>query len=105
MLVQIIVTVKHITTCAKTRITTCPASFLYIILQRIGNIIMHYKTDIFLIDSHTKCRRGHDDVCLIVHKSILVGNFFIGFHFPIERECLVTVTSQFCSQFLCSFGA
>ena len=36
---------------------------------------------------------------------VLVGNFFIGFHFPIERECLVTVTSQFCSQFLCSFGA
>ena len=33
------------------------------------------------------------------------GNFFIGFHFPIERECLVTVTSQFCSQFLCPFGA
>ena len=105
MLVQIIVTVKHITTCAKTGITTSSSCFLYIILQRIGNIIMYHQPDIFLIDSHAECGCGHNDVYLIVHESILVGNFFIGFHFPIEGECLVTVASQLCSQFLCPFGA
>ena len=104
MLVQIIVIIKHITTCAKIGVTACPACLLNIILQRIGNVIMYHKTDIFLVHSHAKCGCGHNDVYLIVHESVLVGYFFIGFHFPIERECLVTVASKLCSQFSCPFG-
>ena len=50
-----------------------------------GNIIMYYKTNIFFIDSHTECRRSHDNVYLVIHECVLVGNFFISFHFTIER--------------------
>ena len=85
MFVQIIVTIKHIATCTEAGITTGSACFLNVVLQRIGNIIMYHKTDIFLINPHAKCRRSHNDVHLIVHEGILVGNFFISFHFTIER--------------------
>ena len=77
MLVQIIVTIKHITTRAEAGITTGSTCFLNVVLQRIGNVIMYHKTDIFFVDSHTKCRRSHDDVYLVIHECILVGNFFI----------------------------
>ena len=104
MLVQVVVIVKHITTCAEARVTTCPACFLNVVFQRIGNVIMYHKADIFLVYSHTECRRSYDDVYLVVHESVLVGIFFISFHLAIERQCLVTVASQFCSQFHRSFG-
>ena len=66
---------------------------------------MYHKTDIFFIDSHAECGCSHNDVYLIVHESVLVGYFFISFHFAIERECLITVASQFGRQLFGSFGA
>ena len=76
MFIQVIVTIKYITTCAKTWVTTGPACFLNVVFQRIGNIIMYHETYVFLIDSHTKCRCSHNDMYLIIHKGILIGVFF-----------------------------
>ena len=54
MLIQIIVTIKHIATGTEVRVATGSPCLLHIILQRIRNIVVHHQTDIFLIDSHAK---------------------------------------------------
>ena len=100
MLIQVIVTVKHVTACVKMRVTPGPAGFLHIVLQRIGNIVMHHQSHILLVHSHSESRRRHDDAHLVAHERILVGNLLVGIHLSVERQRLIAVARQFCSQFL-----
>ena len=100
MLIQIIITVKDITSRIKMWITSGPTSFLYIIFQRIGNIVMHYQSHILLIDSHTESRRSHDNTYLVTHKCILIDNLLVRIHLSIKRQRLISITSQFQSQLL-----
>ena len=100
MLIQVIVTVKHVTACVKMRVTSGPAGFLHIVLQRIGNIVMHHQSHILLVYSHSESRRRHDDAHLVAHERILVGNLLVGIHLSVERQRLIAVARQFRSQFL-----
>ena len=105
MFIQIVVVIQDIARSLDVRITPCTPRLLHIVLQRIGNLIMHHQAHILLIHAHTKSGGGHDTSHLIIDKGILVTDFIVRIHLPMIRQGRKTVVGQFLRQiarFLCT---
>ena len=105
MLVQVGIAIQHEASCLKMRITSGTSCLLHIVLQRIRNVIMHHQSHIALIHTHTKGRCGYDDTNLIGHEGILIGYLVIGIHLSVERQCPISIASEFFCKQPSTFGS
>ena len=105
MLVKVIIIIKHITARIELWVAAGTTCFLHVIFQRVGYVIMYHQSHILLVHSHTKCRGCHNNTYMIVHESILIGYFLIGFHLSVIRQRRITITGQFICKFLGAPGA
>ena len=55
-----------------TAITPCPTRFLVITFERFWNVMVNYKTHVWLVDSHSKSNGCHDDIHIFHKKHVLV---------------------------------
>ena len=105
MFIQVGIVIKYETSGLEIRISTSSTGLLHIVLQRIGNIIMHYQSHITFIHTHAKSRSGNNDANLIGHKGILIGNFIIGIHLSMKRKSLKSVASKLFRNINSAFSA
>src|SRR5690606_39642738 len=53
-------------------VATCTTRYQVVAFQRLGYVVMNYKSDIRLVDAHTERNGGHHDVDFFIQKIILV---------------------------------
>ena len=99
MLVEVPVAIEHKAFSLQLRVAAGTACLLHIVFERVGNVVMHYKPHVFLVDAHPERRGGDDDAHTVAHESILIGSFLVRLHLSIERQCLITVARQFVGKF------
>ena len=105
VLIQVLVAIEYIAFGIEVWISSCTSSLLYIVLQRVGDVVMDNKTHIALIYSHTEGGGGDDDSNLIAHEGILIVYLLIGIHLAIIGQGGYAVTGQFLGEFPGSLGA
>ena len=59
------------------------SSLLYIVLQRVGDVIVDNQPHVALVDTHTEGGGGHDDANLVAHEGILILYLLVGIHLSI----------------------
>ena len=105
VLVQVLVAIKYIAFGIEVWISSCTSSLLYIVLQRVGDVVVNNQTHIALIYTHTEGGGGNDDANLIAHEGILIVYLLIGIHLAIIGQGGYAVTGQFLGEFTGSLGA
>lgn len=68
------------------------SSLLYIVLQRVGDVIVDDQPHVALVDTHTEGGGGHDDANLVAHEGILIVYLLVGIHLPIIGQGRNAVT-------------
>ena len=86
-------------------ISSCTSSLLYIVLQRVGDVVVDNKPHIALIYTHAEGGGGYDDSNLIIHEGILIVYLLISIHLAIIGQGENAVTCQFLGEFPGSLGA
>src|SRR5688572_12002735 len=69
--------------CGGFTVTTGSSCFLVISFERTRHLVMHDKTDVRFVDSHSKRVRGYDRFQFTIHKRVLVLLAFACFHAPV----------------------
>ena len=64
-------------------ISSRASSLLYVVLQRVGDVVVDDQPHVALIDTHTESGGGNDDANLVAHEGILVVYLLVGIHFAI----------------------
>ena len=105
MLVQVLVAIEYIAFGIEVWISSCTSCFLYIVLQRVGDVVVDNQPNIALIYSHAEGGGGNDDSNLIVHEGILIVYLLIGIHLAIIGQGGNSVTGQLLGEFPGSLGA
>ena len=91
MLVEVAIAIQYVAFSIEIRVTTSASCLLNIVFQRVRNVIMHHKSHVILIHSHTESRSGNDDFYPVIHESLLIANFLLRLHLSIVRQCLEAV--------------
>ena len=86
MLVQVVVAVEDVAAGMQMGVAAGASRLLYVVLQRIGDIVMDHQPHVALVHAHAEGRRGDDDAHLVVHEGLLVGDLLVGIHLAVERK-------------------
>ena len=105
MLVQVLVAIEYIAFGIEVWVSSCTSCLLYIVLQRVGDVVVDNQPNIALIYSHAEGGGGNDDSNLIVHEGILIVYLLIGIHLAIIGQGGNSVTGQLLGEFPGSLGA
>ena len=95
MFVEVVVAVEYEAAGVQMRVSSGTSCLLHIVLQRVGDVVMHYQAHIALIYSHAEGRGGYDDAHLVVHERLLVLYLFVGIHLAVIGQCLHAVAGEF----------
>ena len=105
MLVQVLVTIEYIAFGIEVWISSCTSCLLYIVLQRVGDVVVDNQPHIAFIYTHTEGGGGNDDSNLIAHEGILIVYLLISIHLAIIGQGGNSVTGQLLGEFPGSLGA
>ena len=105
VLVQVLIAIEYIAFGIEVWISSCTSCLLYIVLQRVGDVVVDNQPHIALIYSHTEGGGGNDDSYLVAHEGILIVYLLIGIHLAIIGQGGYTITCQFQGEFPGSLGA
>ena len=105
VLVQVLVAIEYIAFGIEVWVSSCTSCLLYIVLQRVGDVVVDNQPNIALIYSHAEGGGGNDDSNLIVHEGILIVYLLIGIHLAIIGQGGNSVTGQLLGEFPGSLGA
>ena len=105
MLVQVLIAIEYIAFGIEVWVSSCTSSLLYIVLQRVGDVVVDNQPHIALIYSHAEGGGGNDDSNLIAHEGILIVYLLIGIHLAIIGQGGYAVTGQLLGEFPGSLGA
>ena len=105
MFVEVVVAVEYEAAGVQMRVSSGTSCLLHIILQRVGDVVMHYQAHIALVHSHAEGRGGYDDAHLVVHESLLVLYLFVGIHLAVVGQCLHAVAGEFGGKFTGALGS
>ena len=105
VLIQVLVAIEYIAFGIEVWVSSCTSSLLYIVLQRVGDVVVDNQPHIALIYSHAEGGGGNDDSYLIAHEGILIVYLLIGIHLAIIGQGGYTVTGQFLGEFTGALGA
>ena len=105
VLIKVTVSIQYKAFCLHLWITSCTASLLHVVLQRVADIIVYNQSHIFLVNAHTECRSGNNHLCFTTHKSILVLHLLGSLHFSIEWQSSNAVVDQVLCQLASSSGS
>ena len=105
MLVQVLVAIEYIAFGIEVWVSSCTSCLLYIVLQRVGDVVVDNQPHIALIYSHAEGGGGNDDSNLIAHEGILIVYLLIGIHLAIIGQGRYAVTGQLLGEFPGSLGA
>ena len=86
MLVQVVVAVEDVAAGMQMGVAAGASRLLYVVLQRIGDIVMDHQPHVALVHAHAEGRRGDDDAHLVVHEGLLVGDLLVGIHLAVEGK-------------------
>ena len=73
-------------------ISSCTSCLLYIVLQRVGDVVVDNQPHIALIYSHTEGGGGNDDSYLIAHEGLLIVHLLVCIHLAIIGQGGYAVT-------------
>ncbi len=101
MFIKILMIKQYMTIGRDRLIPACSSRFLDIVFKRIGYFIVYDHADISFIHPHAKSRSSNHNPDFPSHKRILVFGFFLSFHFPMIRPCLIAVLLEPLCQPVC----
>ena len=84
--VQVVVTIEDVAAGMQMGVTASSSRLLYVVLQRIGDIVMDHQSHVAFVHTHAEGRRGDDDAHLVVHEGLLVGDLLVGIHLAVEGK-------------------
>ena len=105
MFIQVLIAIEYIAFGIEMWISSGTSSLLYIVLQRVGDVVVDNQPHIALIYSHTEGGGSNDDSNLIAHEGILIVYLLISIHLAIIGQGGNSVTGQFLGEFTGSLGA
>ena len=86
-------------------VSSCTPCLLYIVLQRVGDVVVDDQSYIALVHTHSEGGCSNDDAYLVGHEGILIVYLFIGIHLAIIGQGSHAVTSQLHGEFSGSLGS
>ena len=86
VLVQIAVAVEDVAAGMQMGVAAGASRLLYVVLQRIGDVVMNHQPHVALVHTHAEGRRGYDDAYMVVHEGLLVGDFLVRIHLAVEGK-------------------
>ena len=86
VLVQIAVAVEDVAAGMQMGVAAGAPRLLYVVLQRIGDVVMNHQPHVALVHTHAEGRRGDDDAYMVVHEGLLVGDFLVRIHLAVEGK-------------------
>ena len=105
VLIQVLIAIEYIAFGIEVWVSSCTSCLLYIVLQRVGDVVVDNQPHIALIYSHAEGGGGNDDSNLIAHEGILIVYLLISIHFAIIGQGGNSVTGQLLGEFPGSLGA
>ena len=105
VLVEIRIVVEHIAVCLQGRVAAGTASFLHVVFQGAGNVIVNDKAHVLLVYAHAKGRGRNNAPDLAPHEGFLVFDLVCRVHFAVEGQGSKAVACQFLCQLFCLAGS